>query len=123
MSAGSDHRGALLGPCVRVGPASGAKARFPNRRFVIRHTQQVQLQLMIIDARHPVSPHLPATSRAPITELPVVPNLASPDEYAVVGSGVKVHAKEGVGHVTSCPGPPNIAAKIKSSPTRLVDGR
>jgi len=41
-----------------------------------------------------------------VADLPVVPELASPDEYAVAISVVEVHAEEGVAHVTISPTPP-----------------
>src|SRR5262249_52228675 len=56
-------------------------------------------------------------SQNEVVYLPVVPELASPDEYAVAVSAAKVHAQEGVDHVTIGPGPANVAAKIKSGPT------
>src|SRR4029450_10692492 len=40
-------------------------------------------------------------------DLPVEPELASPDEYPVLVSVIEVYAQEGVGHVTVCPGSPN----------------
>src|SRR5262249_15784109 len=52
-----------------------------------------------------------------VADLPVVPELDSPDEYAVAVSVVEVHTQEGVGHVTIGPGPANVAANIKSGPT------
>src|SRR5262249_24465005 len=60
-----------------------------------------------------------------VPALPVLPDLASPDEYTFVVSVVEVDAKEGVGHVTVTPGPANVAANIKSGPTerrRRIDG-
>src|SRR5262249_56987600 len=61
-----------------------------------------------------------------VADLPVVPELASPDEYAVAISVVEVHAQEGVEHITIGPGPANVAANIKSGPTerwRRIDWR
>src|SRR5436190_8449970 len=52
-----------------------------------------------------------------VADLPVVPNLASPDEYTVIVSVVDVGTKEGIGHVTVSPGPANVAAKVKTGPT------
>jgi bifunctional non-homologous end joining protein LigD len=47
----------------------------------------------------------------------VVPDLATPDEHAVVVSVVEVNAEERVGHVAMSPDPANVAAKVKSGPT------
>src|SRR5262245_61616980 len=61
-----------------------------------------------------------------VADLPVVPDLASPDEYAVVVSVAEVAQEEGVGHVTVSPGSANVATKIKSGPTerrRRIDRR
>src|SRR5215475_1967828 len=61
-----------------------------------------------------------------VADLPVVPELGSPDEHAVAVSVVEVHTQEGVSHVTIGPGPANVAANIKSGPTerrRRIDRR
>ena len=61
-----------------------------------------------------------------VADLPVVPELASPDEHAVVVSAPEVRAEEGVCHITVSPSPPNVAAKINSGPTerrRCIDRR
>src|SRR5215471_20358258 len=61
-----------------------------------------------------------------VTDLPVVPDLASPDEYAVVVSVAEVAQEKGVGHVTVSPVSANVATKIKSGPTerrRRIDRR
>src|SRR5262249_34739426 len=61
-----------------------------------------------------------------VADLPVVPDLASPDEYAVVVSVAEVAQEERFGYVTVSPGSANVAAKIKSGPTerrRRVDRR
>src|SRR5262249_61817515 len=61
-----------------------------------------------------------------VAALPVVPDLASPDEYAVAVSVVEVPAQEGVEHITMGPGPANVAANVKSGPTerrRRIDWR
>src|SRR5262245_55329428 len=61
-----------------------------------------------------------------VADLPIVPDLASPDEYAVVVSVAEVAQEERVGHVTMGPGSANVAAKIKSGPTerrRRIDRR
>src|SRR5262249_17441893 len=61
-----------------------------------------------------------------VTDLPVVAELASPDEHAPVVPAAKVHAQEGVGHVAVSPGRANVAARIKSGPTewrRCIDRR
>src|SRR5262249_37294911 len=61
-----------------------------------------------------------------VADLPVVSDLASSDEYAVVVSVADVAQEKGVGHATMGPGPANVAAKIKSGPTerrRRIDRR
>src|SRR5262249_2846124 len=69
---------------------------------------------------------VPFNSENGVTDLPVVPELASADEYAVVVSAAEVRAEERVEHITMSPGSPNVAAKIKSGPTdrrRRIDRR
>ena len=79
----------------------------------------------VVVVRSPID--VPFNSENSVTDLPVVPDLASSDEYAVVVSGAEVRADESVGHVTICPGRANVAAKIKSGPTerrrRIYRGR
>src|SRR5262249_22928628 len=77
----------------------------------------------VIVVRDPIE--LGFNSENSVADLPVVPDLASSDEYAVV-SAVEVHTQEGVGHVAIGPGPANVAANIKSGPTewrRRIDRR
>ena len=52
-----------------------------------------------------------------VADLPVEPELASSDEYAVVVSVAKVQAREGVAEVIVAPSSPNVAAEIKSGPS------
>src|SRR2546430_11456584 len=59
---------------------------------------------------------VPFKSENDVADLPVVPELASADEYAVVVSIAEVQAQEGVGYVTLGPGSPNVAAKIEAGP-------
>src|SRR5262249_22228779 len=68
----------------------------------------------VVVIRSPID--VPFKSENEVADLPVEPELASPDEDAVVVSGVEVRAQEGVGHVTIGPGSPNVAAEIKSGP-------
>src|SRR5262249_61363100 len=69
----------------------------------------------VVVIRSPID--VPFKSENEIADLPVEPELASPDKYAVVVSVAEVHAQEGVGHVTIGPGSPNVAAEIKSGPS------
>src|SRR6516162_9478781 len=56
---------------------------------------------------------VPFKSENEVADLPVEPDLASPDEDAVVVSVAKVQAREGVAQVIVAPSSPNVAAKIK----------
>src|SRR5262249_30964027 len=69
----------------------------------------------VIVGRSPVD--VPFQSENEVADLPVEPELASSDEYAVVVSIAKVQAREGVAQVIVAPSSPNVAAKIKPSPS------
>ena len=60
---------------------------------------------------------VPFKSENEVADLPVEPELASSDEYAVVISVAKVQAREGVAQVIVAPSSPNVAAKIKPGPS------
>src|SRR5215475_13539819 len=60
---------------------------------------------------------VPFKSENEVAALPVEPELASSDEYAVVVSVAKVQAREGVAQVIVAPSSPNVAAKIKPGPS------
>src|SRR5215813_12622668 len=60
---------------------------------------------------------VPFKSENEVADLPVEPELASSDEYAVVVSVAKVQAREGVAQVIVAPSSPNVAAKIKPGPS------
>src|SRR5215471_6986667 len=69
----------------------------------------------VVVIRSPVD--VPFNSENSVADLPVVPELASPDEYAVVVvSAAEVAQEEGVRHVTVSSGRANVAAEIKSGP-------
>src|SRR5947209_8788166 len=59
----------------------------------------------VVIIRGPIE--LGSNSKNSVPALPVVPELASPDEHAVVVSAAEAAQEEGVGHAGVSPGPAN----------------
>src|SRR5262249_18291683 len=103
---------------------AGSQGRDPSvvRSHLDRSDRRNEHGACVVVIRGPIEFRF--NSENSVADLPVVPELASPDEYAVVVSRVEVHTEERVGHVTSGPSAPDVAAEIKSSPTerrRCID--